>query len=122
MREAPSVSLANALQAAGAEVRGYDPVAMEVAGPMIPAVEMCGNPYELATGCDALVVVTDWNEFKQLDLRRIRDLMAQPVVLDGRNIYDPAKMKSYAIQYRGMGRGFNGEFQGRAVAESVNAV
>ncbi len=122
MREAPSVSLANALQAAGVEVRGYDPVAMDNAGPMMPGVEMCTNPYELATGCDALVVVTDWNEFKQLDLTRIRDLMAQPVILDGRNIYDPAKMKLHSIQYRGMGRGFNGEFQGKAVAESVNAV
>jgi UDPglucose 6-dehydrogenase len=122
MRESPSVSLANALEGAGVKLRGYDPVAMDNAGPMMPAVEMCTNPYELATGCDALVVVTDWNEFKQLDLARIRDLMNQPVILDGRNIYDPAKMKSLDFQYRGMGRGFNGEFQGKPVPESVNAV
>ncbi len=122
MREAPSVSLANAFLAAGAAVKGYDPVAMENASPMMPAVEMCTNPYEMARGCDALVVVTEWNEFKQLDLTRIRDLMRQPVILDGRNIYDPLKMKSLAFQYRGMGRGFNGELEGKPVIESVNAV
>ena len=77
-------------------VRAYDPVAMEVAAPLMPEVEMCCDPYAMAEGCDALMVVTEWNEFKQLDLERVRDLMRQPVIFDGRNIYDPAVMKPSA--------------------------
>jgi UDPglucose 6-dehydrogenase len=108
MREAPSIHLAEALIASGAEVRGYDPVAMENAREFLPAVKTFPNPYEMAEGCDALIVVTEWNEFKQLDLARIRGGMAHPAILDGRNIYDPALMKQLDFQYRGMGRGFNG--------------
>jgi UDPglucose 6-dehydrogenase len=81
---------------------------MENARDFIPMVKTYPNPYEMAEGCDALVVVTEWNEFKQLDLARVRDAMANPVVLDGRNIYGPALMKQLGFIYRGMGRGFNG--------------
>jgi UDP-glucose 6-dehydrogenase len=66
-------------------------------------------PYTLAEGCDAIMVVTDWNEFKNLDLERIRDRMRRPVLVDGRNIYDPAFVRSLGFVYRGIGRGFNGE-------------
>ena len=66
--------------ALGATVRAYDPVAMEVAAPLLPDVHMFSDPYAMADGCDALMVVTEWNEFKQLDLERIRDLMRQPVI------------------------------------------
>jgi UDPglucose 6-dehydrogenase len=108
MRDAPAVDIANALLAAGAQVRAYDPVAMDVARPIVPAVEMCSDPYEMATDCDALMVVTDWNEFKHLDFERISKLMRQKMVFDGRNIYDPGKMVKLGFCYRGLGRGYDG--------------
>jgi UDPglucose 6-dehydrogenase len=74
----------------------------------MPDVEMASDPYSMAEGCDALVVVTEWNEFKHLDLERIRDSMKQPVLFDGRNIYEPEKMRSLGFKYRGFGRGYNG--------------
>ncbi|MDX1437277.1 MAG: UDP-glucose/GDP-mannose dehydrogenase family protein, partial [Anaerolineales bacterium] len=121
MREAQSIYLADLLDQEGAEVRGYDPVAMDVAADMMPNVAMYPNPYELAEGCDALVVVTEWNEFQQLDLERIHSLLAQPFVLDGRNIYDPAKMKKLGFKYYGMGRGYNGVSQEVADITPVHA-
>jgi len=108
MRDAPSVDIANALIAAGAHVRAYDPVSMEVAAPLLPEVEMLPDPYTMAEGCDALMVNTEWNEFMQLNRRQIRDLMKQPVLFDGRNIYDPAEMVELGFHYRGMGRGYDG--------------
>jgi UDPglucose 6-dehydrogenase len=108
MRDAPAVEVAQALTAAGARVRAYDPVAMEVAAPLLPAVEMCDDPYTLSTGCDALMVITEWNEFKQLDLEKIKGLLNSPIIFDGRNIYDPWMMNKMGFQYRGMGRGING--------------
>lgn len=107
MREAPSIDIVERLIQAGATVRAFDPVAMEVARGLLPAVEMYADPYEMAKGCDALVVVTEWNEFKQLDLERVKGLLKQPVIFDGRNIYDPARMKALGFTYRGIGRGFN---------------
>jgi UDPglucose 6-dehydrogenase len=106
MREAPAVYVARMLASAGAQVRGYDPVAGQVAERMLPQVELAQNAYELAEGCDALVVVTEWNEFKNLDLRRVRDLMAGNVLIDGRNIYEPEQMKELGFYYRGIGRGY----------------
>jgi UDPglucose 6-dehydrogenase len=108
MRDAPSVDIAEALIKHGANVRAYDPVAMEVAQPLLPNVEMVSDPYSMAEGCDALLVVTEWNEFKQLDLERIRDCMNEPVLFDARNIYDPEKMGYLGFKYRGFGRGYNG--------------
>ncbi|KAA3642909.1 MAG: UDP-glucose/GDP-mannose dehydrogenase family protein [Chloroflexi bacterium] len=108
MRDAPSVDIAEGLIAGGATVRGYDPVSMEVASPMMPGVEMVDNPYDLAKGSDALVVATEWNEFKNLDLESIKASMKQPVIFDGRNIYDPDKMQMDGFVYRGLGRGYNG--------------
>lgn len=121
MRDAPAVDIAQALLALGAKVRAYDPVAMEVARPLLPEVKMASDPYELADGCDVLMVVTEWNEFKQLDLIRVRDCMNQPMLFDGRNIYDPEVMQQMGFKYRGFGRGYNGN---RAVvqAEIVNTV
>jgi UDPglucose 6-dehydrogenase len=109
MRDAPSIDIAQALTAAGAKVRGYDPVAMEVAGPMLPAVEMFEDPYSMSKSCDALMVLTEWNEFKQLDLEKVKGLLKAPVIFDGRNIYEPEEMKKKGFKYRGMGRGFNGK-------------
>ncbi|MDH7487388.1 MAG: UDP-glucose/GDP-mannose dehydrogenase family protein [Anaerolineae bacterium] len=106
MREAPSIEIVHLLQHEGAQVRAYDPVAMENARRVLPEVTFCRDPYELAEGCDALVVVTEWNEFKQLDMARIRPLMRQPVLVDGRNVYDPTAMRELGFTYRGMGRGY----------------
>lgn len=108
MRDAPAIDIAEGLISQGAHVRAYDPVAMEVAQPLLTEVAMQPDPYSLAEGCDALVVVTEWNEFKQLDLERIHRLMRRPVILDGRNIYDPETMSRLGFQYRGFGRGYNG--------------
>jgi len=104
MREAASIDIVAGFIQAGAMVRAFDPVAMEVARGLLPAVEMYADPYEMAKGCDALVVVTEWNEFKQLDLERVKGLLKQPVIFDGRNIYDPARMKALGFTYRGLGR------------------
>jgi UDPglucose 6-dehydrogenase len=73
----------------------------------VPNLRLAEDPYELAEGSDALLVCTEWNEFKQLDLGRIRDLMPKPVVVDGRNIYDPAKMYELGFRYRAVGRSYH---------------
>jgi len=104
MRDAPSIDIAAELIAQGAKVRGFDPVAMQVARPLLPGIEYCNDPYEMARGCDGLMVVTEWNEFKQLDLEKLKTLLKQPVIYDGRNIYDPVVMKSMGYVYRGVGR------------------
>ncbi|MBN2119114.1 MAG: UDP-glucose/GDP-mannose dehydrogenase family protein [Anaerolineales bacterium] len=108
MRDAPSIDISNSLLAAGANVRGYDPVARRIAAPLMPAVEIFDDVYKMAQGCDALVVVTEWNEFKQLDLEKVKGLLKCPVIYDGRNIYDPAALKTMGFTYRAIGRGFNG--------------
>jgi UDPglucose 6-dehydrogenase len=109
MRDAPSVDISNALIAAGAKVRGYDPVARHTAAPLMPAVEIYEDVYKMAKGCDALVVVTEWNEFKQLDLEKLKGMLECPIIYDGRNIYDPASMKEMGFAYRAIGRGVNGK-------------
>ncbi len=107
MRDAPSVEIIRLLQYEGAQVRAYDPVAMENAKRLLENVTFCNDPYEVAEGADALILVTEWNEFKQLDMARIRDLMKRPVLIDGRNIYDPRRMRELGFTYRGMGRGYD---------------
>ena len=107
MRDAPAVEIAQALLAEGAQVKGYDPVAMTVAGRLLPHMQLCEDAYEAASGVDALVVCTEWNEFKQLDLPRLKSLMRQPMIVDGRNIYDPEQMARHGFQYCGVGRGYN---------------
>src|SRR5437667_2121665 len=104
MREAPSVDIARVLLAAGAEVRAYDPAAMERSKILLPEVEHMKDAYAVAAGADALVLVTEWNEFRQLNMARVNRLMRRPVVVDGRNIYDPVLMKSLGFTYRGIGR------------------
>jgi UDPglucose 6-dehydrogenase len=107
LREAPSLEIARWLLAEGASVGAYDPAGMPRAAALMPDVHMAGDAYSLAEGCDALIVCTEWNEFKNLDLDRVRDSMRQPVVIDGRNIYDPAMMAQMGFRYRGVGRGYN---------------
>jgi UDPglucose 6-dehydrogenase len=108
MREAPSVEIAGRLMHEGARVKAYDPAAMRNAARVLDGVQLAEDAYDLATGCDAVVVVTDWNEFKQLDMARLRDAMRQPILIDGRNIYDPAQMHELGFIYRGIGRGYDG--------------
>jgi UDPglucose 6-dehydrogenase len=106
MREAPALEVAALLLEAGAKLRAYDPVAMPRASELLPEVEMAATPYQLAEGADALVVCTEWNEFKQLDFERVRASMRQPVLIDGRNLYEPAEMVRLGFRYRGIGRGY----------------
>ncbi len=106
MREAPSVELARMLLAKGACVRGYDPVAMNVATRVLPdGVQLAQGPYECATGADAVIIVTEWNEFKQLDLAELKQTMKQPVLIDARNIYEPGIVRAAGFTYYGIGRG-----------------
>lgn len=106
MREAPAVEIARVLLREDAVVRGYDPVSLPVAAKMIPKLQLVESAYDLAKGCDALVLMTEWNEFKSLDMEQVRSLMRQPVFIDGRNLYEPQVMKDYGFIYRGVGRGY----------------
>ncbi len=108
IRVSPSLDIAEMLHNQGALVRGYDPVAMENVMRAAPYIHLCEDAYELVRGSDALVVATPWNEFKSLDMARVKELMRQPVIVDGRNLYDPARIKELGFHYRGVGRGYNG--------------
>jgi UDPglucose 6-dehydrogenase len=108
MREAPALEIAEILREAGANVRGFDPVSMENVARTHPWIDLKTSAYDLVEGCDAVIVVTEWNEFKQLDLARVRDLMKSPVLIDGRNIYEPEYMSELGFTYRAVGRGFQG--------------
>ncbi len=107
MRDAPSVDIAEAIQKKGGQVKAFDPVSMDAAAPLLPEVEMLKNAYEVAKDSDAVIIVTEWNEFKQLDLKKLANIMKSPIVVDGRNIYDPEKMKSLGFTYRAIGRGYD---------------
>ncbi len=109
MREAPSVDIAHLLAHEGVTVRGYDPVAAENMTSLMPDLQLAETPYALAEGCDALVLVTEWNEFKNLDMKRIKAAMRGNVLVDGRNLYDPQWMREQGFVYRGIGRGYNGD-------------
>jgi UDPglucose 6-dehydrogenase len=105
MREAPSVDIIRALQAGGARIKAYDPVAMENAGELMPEATFCATAYDVAKEADALLLITEWNEFKQLNWEKIRGFMRQPIVVDGRNLYEPAEMAARGFVYWGVGRG-----------------
>ena len=103
MREAPSLDIIPALQAMGAHVQAFDPEGHE-ARQMLPGVDFKPGPYDVAEGADALVILTEWDQFRALDLERIRTAMAKPLVIDLRNIYRPAEMKAAGFRYIGVGR------------------
>ncbi|MDQ3248755.1 MAG: UDP-glucose/GDP-mannose dehydrogenase family protein [Chloroflexota bacterium] len=105
LREAAALDIIRMLQSEGAFVSAYDPVAMAGAGRMNPDLHLVEDPYELAEGADALLLCTEWNEFKQLDLVRVKNSMRQPVLADGRNMYEPEKMHELGFIYRAVGRG-----------------
>ncbi|MFA9401720.1 MAG: UDP-glucose dehydrogenase family protein [Anaerolineales bacterium] len=107
LRDAPALDIAERLLKGGAAVRAYDPVGMPGAAKLMPAIEMAEDAYALAEGSDALVICTEWNEFKQLDLQRIKGLLRNPIIIDGRNIYEPLDMAQLGFTYVAMGRGYN---------------
>jgi UDPglucose 6-dehydrogenase len=104
LREAPAIHIGKVLLAAGAQVRAYDPAAMEKCKVLMPGVEYTRDAYAVAAGADAIVLITEWNEFRRLDLGRVKESMRQPVLIDGRNIYDPGSMRELGFTYRGIGR------------------
>ncbi|HYW26468.1 MAG TPA: UDP-glucose/GDP-mannose dehydrogenase family protein [Terriglobales bacterium] len=104
MREAASLEIARALLGKGAIVRAYDPAAIERAKAVLPEIDYRRNAQGVARGADAIVIVTEWNEFKQLDMLKLKRLMRRPVIVDGRNLYDPAEMRRLGFVYRGIGR------------------
>ena len=105
MREAKSVEVVDRLLERGATVRVYDPVAMDHARKTLPdAVRYCESPYEAAGGADAVALVTEWNEFKFLNLERLRGVMRRPVVFDGRNLWEPERMRRLGFEYYSIGR------------------
>jgi len=104
VREAPSIDVIRDLQKMGATVHAFDPVAMDNAKKEIKDVKLFENPYETIRDCDALIVVTEWDEFRNLDMRAVKVLLKQPIVVDGRNIYDPEEMKDLGFTYLGIGR------------------
>lgn len=104
MREAPAVGIIHSMVEDGAKVRAYDPVAMNEAKKILSEIEYADDEYAAVAGADALVFVTEWNQFRALDLSRIRDLMTTPKVADLRNIYDPDDMKELGFEYVGVGR------------------
>lgn len=104
IREAPSLKIIRELINAGAHVRAFDPAAMELAKQVLPDMDCCKDTYEVAKNSDALVFLTEWNEFRSLDLDRIKRLMKRPVIVDLRNIYDPKKIKGKGFKYICIGR------------------
>jgi UDPglucose 6-dehydrogenase len=105
MREAPSIVLIENLLAAGANVVAYDPEAMKEARKIFAEKIVYGKKaYEVVEGADALVIVTEWNEFRRPDLERIKSLLKKPILIDGRNLFEPKKMKALGFDYEGIGR------------------
>ncbi len=104
IREAPSIRIIRDLLNAGTKVRAYDPAAMESARRLLTDVEYCDDEYEAARGSDALVVVTEWNQFRRLDIERLKQMMREPNIIDLRNLYEPETMRSAGFRYLAMGR------------------
>jgi len=104
MRFAPSITIIGELQKRGASVKAYDPVSMERAKKIMPDIEYCTNAYDVAKDVDGIALVTEWEEFRKLDLGKMKLLMRQPIFLDGRNMYEPDTMKKMGFIYAGIGR------------------
>ncbi|MBU2621656.1 MAG: UDP-glucose 6-dehydrogenase, partial [Proteobacteria bacterium] len=104
IREAPSLKIIEELQKLGAKINAFDPVATENAKKVLKDVAFFNDPYETIRGCDALIVATEWDEFRNPDMKVIKSLLKKPVIVDGRNIYDPAEMKKLGFTYIRIGR------------------
>ena len=106
MREAPSIVVIGQLQNEGAKIKAFDPEAKETAKKMLDNIEYVKDPYDAIKDADALVIVTEWNEFRNLDKEKMKQLLKEPNVIDGRNVYGPKEMKELGFNYIGVGRGF----------------
>ncbi len=104
MRDSPSLDIVPGLQQAGAKVKAFDPEGMHEAGHLLRDVEMCANSYAAIDGADALVILTEWNEFRALDLARVKSLLKAPIVVDLRNVYEPKDMAEAGFRYTSIGR------------------
>jgi UDPglucose 6-dehydrogenase len=104
IRYAKAIDIIQMLLAQKAKVKAYDPIAMENTKKILPQIQYCESSYQAAEGSDVIVIVTEWNEFKLLNLQKIKDIMKTPIIFDGRNIYDPDRMKSIGFQYYSIGR------------------
>ena len=104
MRDSPAIAIAQTLIDAGTQVVAYDPEGMELARPLMPGVEMAGSPYEAIEGADAIALVTEWDAFRALDLKRVKQIARAPVLVDLRNVYEPAEMRAAGFVYVSVGR------------------
>jgi UDPglucose 6-dehydrogenase len=104
IRESPALPIVQGLVDRGATVRAFDPEAMDGCRPIFPTVKFCENPYETAEGADALLIVTEWNQFRKLELDRLHALLRRPLVIDLRNLYEPDKMAAAGFDYVSIGR------------------
>lgn len=104
MRDASSIMIINLLQNEGAKIKAYDPEALKNAEKLLTDVEFCKDPYEVSKGSDAVILLTEWNEFKELDLQKIKDGMNSPILIDGRNLYDPEELSRIGFKSVGVGR------------------
>jgi len=104
MREAPSIDVINSLQKEGAKIRAYCPGAMEKSRELINNVELCKDPYEAVDDADALIIMTDWEHFKKVDMARVKGLLKNPIILDARNMHEPEAMRQQGFEYYCIGR------------------
>jgi UDPglucose 6-dehydrogenase len=103
MRYAPSIDIISALQESGAKIRAYDPEAMEEAKTILKDITYCKDPYDVAKDSDCLCIVTEWDEFKKMDLKKIKELLRSPIIIDGRNIFEKDKIEKLGFKYKGIG-------------------
>lgn len=123
IREAPALDIARMLQNEGCIVTGYDPVAMENAKRINPDLRLADDPYALAQDADALLICTEWNEFKHLNLAQLKEAMNQPLIVDGRNMYEPTQMTAAGFTYRAVGKGAKFDESGPFVSmQSYNGI
>ena len=104
IRFAPALELIGKLLEENAELQVYDPQAMPKTKPLFPSIRYCSDPYQVANGAEALMIVTEWDEFKHLNWERIRDSMARPLLLDGRNLLNSEEMVALGFEYQGIGK------------------
>jgi UDPglucose 6-dehydrogenase len=104
LRDGKSIEIIAQLSSLGAEIRAYDPIAIDNARKAYPHATYCTDPYQAADGADAVIIVTEWNEFKFLDFTRLKEIMRMPLVFDGRNMFDPERIRNKGIEYYCVGR------------------
>jgi UDPglucose 6-dehydrogenase len=104
LRDAPALTILEHLMKEGCAVRVYDPVALEEATRLLPGLVHCTNPYDAAQGADALVLMTEWNQFRNLDLERVKAALRRPTFIDLRNVYEPSRLESLGFHYISVGR------------------